>query len=318
MLRYILILFVGLGLFANSYAAGPLKIGVLVPMQHQAMDEITKGFIQELQEDYKGKIIFMIKNAQGDANLQRAILQEFMRQNVNLIAPIGTQATQMALAMIRDKPIIGIAAEYSEQERKLRKPCNITIVDDEISVALQMAFVREVMPNLKQITLVHSPSDKIMPEVQDCIKYGQQYGIKVQDLTVQQLSDLYTISNNISASSQAIFILKDSLIASGIRTLVQQGEKRHIPVISSDDGSVQNGALFALGVKERQIGVIGAKLAGQVLHGTDVCKIPFATMTNPFVFINVAAARKLNFAISRIEKAAQVHGYKIIKFSNGA
>jgi putative ABC transport system substrate-binding protein len=314
MLRYFIILFVCLGVCAQGYANSPVKVGVLVPMQHQAMTEITKGFKQELQKSYHGKITFLVKNAQGDANLQRAILQEFIQQKVDLIAPIGTEATQMALAMIKNKPIIGIAAKYSEKQRQLRKPCNVTVVDDEISVTMQMAFMHDVMPQLKQITLVHSPGDKIMPEVQDCIKYGKQYGIQVQDLTVQQLSDLYTISSHISASSQAIFILKDSLIVSGIRTLVQQGKKRDIPVISSDDGSVQNGAVFALGVKERQIGVIGAKLAARVLQGVVICKIPIATMENPFVFINVAAAQELKLKVSFIEKMAKAHSYQVIRF----
>lgn len=84
---------------------------------------------------------------------------------------------------------------------------------------------------------------------------------------VSQLSDLYTISNNINPKSKAIFILKDEMIVSGINTLVQQAEERRIPVIASDDGSVSKGAAFALGVSEYQTGVDAAKVALQILNG---------------------------------------------------
>ncbi|MGD9153484.1 MAG: ABC transporter substrate binding protein [Gammaproteobacteria bacterium] len=295
---------------ANQIKYPPVKIGVLVPMQHQAMDEIVAGFKNTLQQTYPGKITFLIKNAQGDANLQRSILQQFKQQQVDLYVPIATKPTQMTLAMVRNKPIIGVAAEYTEAQRKHRVPCNVTVVNDEITVATQLQFMREAIPNLKQITLVHSPSDKIMPEVADCIKYAKAHGFKIQDLMVQQLADLYMISQRISFHSQAIFILKDSLIASGIRTLVKQAEISHIPVITSDDGTVQHSAAFALGVKEYQIGVEGAKLAAQVLEGTKVNEVPIKKLDEFLIFINPKAAARQGINLAKIKQAAKKEGYQ--------
>lgn len=279
-------------------------------MQHQAMDEIVAGFKDTLQQNYPSKITFLIKNAQGDANLQRSILQQFKQQQVDLYVPIATQSTQMTLAMVHDKPIVGVAAEYTEVQRKRRVPCNITVVDDEIAVATQLQFMRKAIPNLKQITLVHSPSDKIMPEVAACIKYAKAHGFKVQDLMVQQLADLYIVSQRISPQSQAIFILKDSLIASGIRTLVKQAEISHIPVISSDDGTVQEGAAFAVGVKEYQIGVEGAKLATKVLQGTKISEVPIKNLDKFSVFINSKATARQEIDVVKIQQVAQKEGYQ--------
>jgi putative ABC transport system substrate-binding protein len=323
MLNIIKIIFFGLIcllsiniVFAKQIKYPPITVGVLVPMQHQAMDEIVAGFKNTLKQDYPGKITFLVKNAQGDTNLQRSILQEFKQQHVDLYAPVATQSTQMTLAMVRDKPIIGIAAEYTEAQRKQRVPCNVTVVDDEISVATQLRFMRKAMPNLKQITLVHSPSDKIMPEVADCIKCAKTYNIKVQDLMVQQLADLYVVSNRVSTRSQAIFILKDSLIASGIRTLIKQAAILHIPVITSDDGTVQNGAAFAVGVKEYQIGVEGAKLAAKVLQGTKISEIPIKKLDKFLVFINPKAAEQQGFDVAKVKQAAQKLLYKIYVFES--
>ncbi|MGD9107847.1 MAG: ABC transporter substrate binding protein [Gammaproteobacteria bacterium] len=297
--------------FAKQIKYPPIKVGVLVPMQHQAMDEIVAGFKNTLQQTYPGKITFLIKNAQGDANLQRSILQQFKQQHVDLYAPIATQPTQMTLAMVYDKPIVGIAAEYTEAQRKHRVPCNVTVVDDEIAVATQLQFMRKVIPNLKQITLVHSPSDKITPEVADCIKYAKAHGFKIQDLMVQQLADLYMVSKQISADSQAIYILKDNMVASGIRTLIKQAEISHIPVITSDDGTVQHGAAFATGVKEYQIGVEGAKLAAVVLKGGKINEVPIKKLDKLLVFINPKAAARQGIDVAKIKQVTQKEGYQI-------
>ena len=298
---------------AKQVSNSAVKVGILVPMQHRAMNEIVSGFKTELKKKYPGRITFLVKNAQGDANLQRAILQGFKQMKIDLFVPISTTTTQMTLAMVRSKPVVGVAALYTEKEREKRAVCNVTAVNDEIPVADQIKFMRKVIPDLKQITLVHSLSAKIMPEVKDCIKYAKTQGIKVQDLMVQQLFDLYTISGRISLKSQAVFVLKDSLIASGIRTVINQADIRRIPVISADDGTVQQGTAFAVGVKEHQVGVEGAGLAAKVLQGTDVCKVPIKVMDKLCVFINKEAVKKQSFTVAEIEKKARESGYQVFQ-----
>src|SRR3989338_6008023 len=84
-------------LLMNAYAKNisypPVTVGILVPMEHRAMDEIVAGFKETLTQRYPGKITFLVKNAEGDINLQRSILQSFEQKSIDLYAPIGTQTT---------------------------------------------------------------------------------------------------------------------------------------------------------------------------------------------------------------------------------
>lgn len=314
--------FIALALSANiSFAddSKPTTIGIVVPIEHQALNEIISGFKDTLTKETNGKITFVIKNAQGDTNLQREILQEFKQdRQIDLIAAVTTSTLQMALAAITDKPIVGIAAAYTEQQRAQRVRKNVTNVDDEIDAARQIEFIHKVVPNVRKITLLYSPTDKIMPEVKTFSAAASAYNIQVQQLMIPQLSDLYTISTHMAKDSQALFVLKDNLIASGINTLVKIADKKHAPLITSDNGTVEQGAVFALGVKEYQIGVEGAYLAAQVLRGADISKLPMKKMDKLFVFVNPDALKKQGqeLTFSNIKTASNQLRYTLVLLKN--
>lgn len=288
-----------------------IKIGIIVPIEHRAMDEIVSGFTHTLSDLYHQPVSIKIANAEGDANMQRAIILQMRDQNYNLIVPIGLTATQMAQAMLKAQPILSLATDFSEKERRKLRPCNMAIVNDEISPPQIIAFIHAVYPQITQLTLIHSASEKIMPEVDETIAVGKKYGINIHHLMVSSLPELYTAAQAIPKDTQGIFILKDNLIASGISSLAKTATLRHIPLITSDQGSVQNGAGFALGVHEREIGVEGAKLATAILAQKKICDLPIAVMKNLTVFINPTALQQSVQSNLPIINTAKHFGYPV-------
>ncbi|MCX7120950.1 MAG: ABC transporter substrate-binding protein [Gammaproteobacteria bacterium] len=289
----------------------PVTIGILVPVQLPAMTQIVNGFETTMNKESKVPVHYLVKNAQGDANIQRAILQEFNSANVNLVAPIGTDAAQMTIAMVRDKPIVAIAADHLKEQALKANNLNVTGVNSRVAPSDRMGFIHDALPNLKKLTLIYSSDSRIYTQVKQFEVVAKKDHIQVQKLMVSQLSDLYSISKNIAADSQAIFILKDELIVSGINTLVQQAEQKKIPIIASDDGSVSKGAAFALGVSEYQSGAVAAKVALQVLKGKKASAMPVHMMKHYFVFINPVAAKAQNIDSNAVKAAAKKAGYAV-------
>lgn len=289
----------------------PITVGILVPVAVPAMTQIVNGFEKTLSKESKVPVTYLVKNAQGNMNIQRSILQEFNNPSVSLVAPIGTDAAQMSIAMIRNKPIVGIAADHLKEQAKKANNPNVTGVLSKVSPEDRMHFLHEAIPNLKKLTIVYSTDDRIFSQVKQFEAAAKQNGISVQKLMVSQLSDIYTLSKNIAPDSQAIFILKDELVVSGLNTLLQQAKLKHIPVIASDDGSVQKGAAFALGVSEYQTGVDAAKVAATVLNGKSASDIPVHIMKHYFVFLNKSAAKAQNVNPSVVKKAAKSLGYTV-------
>lgn len=301
-----------LAIATNTFADKPVTtIGILVPIELPAMKQIVKGYETTLKQDSKTPVKFIVKNAQGDANIQRSILQEFSSNAVNIIAPIGTDAAQMSMAMIRNKPIVGIAADHLKENARKANNDNVTGVNSRTPPAQRVAFIHAALPALKKLTLVYSTDSRIYGQVNAVVNAAKINHISVQKLMVSQLSDLYTISQHIDKDSQGIFILKDETIVSGINTLVQQAQKKHIPVIASDDGSVAKGAAFALGVSEYQSGVAAAKVTLQIMQGKKAGSMPVHMMKHYFVFLNSSHAKKQGVESSAVKNAAKTLGYTV-------
>ena len=291
-------------------AVKPVKIGVLVPVAVPAMKQIVSGFEKSLTANSKTPVTFLVKDAQNDKNLQRSILQEFNSEHVALVAPIGTDASQMSIAMIRNKPIVGIEENNLKEKAKKANNPNVTGVLSRVSPEARMHFLHAAMPNLKKLTLVYSASDQIFSEVKQFEAAAKKNHIQVQKLMVTQLSDMYTLSKNIAPDSQAIFILKDELVVSGVNTLLQQARMKHIPLIASDDGSVAKGAAFALGVSEYQTGVDAGKMAAEILNGKSAANMPVRIMKHYFVFLNAKSAKAQGVNPAVVKLAAKKLGYK--------
>lgn len=299
-------------LTASGLAADkPVTVGILVPIELPAMTQIVSGFETTLTKESKVPVTYIVKNAQGDANLQRSILQEFNSQHVDLVAPIGTDAAQMTIAMMRNTPIVGIAANHLKEQATKANNLNVTGVTSKVPPSARMGFIHAALPKLKNITLIYSADARIFDQVKEFEAVAKQNGITVQPLMVSQLSELYTISNNIAPESQAIFILKDEMIVSGLNSILQQALQRHIPVIASDDGSVSKGAAFALGVSEYQTGVDAAKVALQILEGKKASDIPVDVMQHYFVFLNPTNAQIQNVNVNAVKAAAKKLNYTV-------
>jgi putative tryptophan/tyrosine transport system substrate-binding protein len=287
-------------------------IGIVLPLDHVALRAIVAGFEETVSQQYPGKVKFEVDNAEHDLNIQRSIIQKFMNQKVDLIIPVATAPTLMAIAMVKNQPVLGLAAMVPDSVRQKPGMENrVTAVRDEINSSKQMDFMRAILPNVKKVTLIYSADDKVIPEANNAIAVAKQAGIQVQPLMIQALSDLYSASRRIDKDSQAIFILKDNLVASGVNTLVMIANSRHIPLITSDEGTVASGAATALGVEEKQIGIEGGKLAVKILNGQPLKELPIQEMSQLMIFINTQAASAQGLNIDVIKNYAQQQHFDI-------
>lgn len=320
-MKKILIVLLGVGcvlaalttVLAEKKPVEPVKtIGIVLPLDHVALQAIVEGFKESVTANYPGKVRFEVENAQHDLNIQRAIIQKFINQKVDLIVPVATSTTQMTISMVHTQPILGLAAMISDSARDQNGLADrLTGVRDEIDSAKQIAFIHAILPTAKKITLIHSADDKIIPEVKATIAAAKQNGITVQPLMIQNLSDLYAVSQRVDKDSQAVFILKDNLVASGVNTLVFNANKKRLPLITSDEGTVNSGAAVALGVEEKQIGIDGGKLAAKILQGQPINQLPIQSLSQLLIFVNDKTIDKQGLDIAAIKKYAAENHYEV-------
>jgi putative ABC transport system substrate-binding protein len=267
-------------LFICSTAFATQNVGVIIPMEHSALSQIVQGIEDSLSgEDIK----LVIKNAHGDNNIMSTIIRQMA--DMDIIIPIGTQTSQMAIAHIHNKPIVCTAAKIDP-----KNGAQVTGVNDEIPVSSSFSK----LPMLKDVTVVYSASEKVAPEVDELKKYAASNGINLHSIMIQSLADLPVYIKNADEKTQAFLILKDHLIVSGVNVILQEAWKRKIPLIASDEGSITQGATIAIGVNERDIGVNAGMITKEILHGKKASEIHYKTMDKLSLFVNVKSFAKQN------------------------
>lgn len=293
--------------FQNHFGKKSNKITLIVPVEHRALADMANGFGQEIRDNLpKNTYDLNIVNAMGDRHVMRTLVEQAGRRGDKVVATIGTEMTLMASHALRDVPVVGldVTSEVTPENGRVTgvyegetKPC--------------FTFILEAIPTLRKVTLLYTPSDKIEKQLSNLEHTAMEHGIALQKIVVQSLADLNTLAHHIDGDSGAIFILKDIVLASGAATLKKIAEQKNIPFIASDEGSVINGAAFAVGNSEYDIGRAGAALAVQIVQDKSPKDLPMKPAAAYQVFINPISCQKQGIDYAQVERTAKARGYPL-------
>ena len=87
------------------------------------------------------------------------------------------------------------------------------------------------------------------------------------------------------------------------------GKQANIPVFTADLESVEKGAIAALGLDHRQLGIATAKMVAKILKGEKAGNIPVEIPRENLLYINLnhaSDAMGLSFPVSTLKKAAKI------------
>lgn len=249
-------------------------IVLVIPVEHTAMHDIEEGFVETLKAAHP-KCHVDVKNAMGDPNMMQSILRIVSAQNIDYVATVGVSLTTAAQRLCPHQTIIGLAA-YN----KLADD-HTYVVEDEVGAEVFCRSFKTVFPDVQKITLIHAQDDKILKEVKELEVHLQLMGVDVQHLPILHANDLPTVCPHIQG--EVVILLKDHTVLTGLKVIKKYAQEAKIPVVVSDEGSVKNGATYALGVSEREIGVTGAHIVNQLIDKQKIehiIKVPFSYIIN--------------------------------------
>lgn len=102
-------------------------------------------------------------------------------------------------------------------------------------------------------------------------------------------------------------------MASGIATLKNIAEKKGILLLTSDEGTVKEGAPLGIGVNEYDVGQEGAKRASEVMEGKSIADLPILQMSHVKVFVDTQSMQKFGLSLPAIQNAASKAGLKVVE-----
>lgn len=315
MLKKVFILILSTALLSTTFIACSqtassnkvIKIGISQLVEHPALDSAREGFIEALKEaGYEdGKNIKIdFQNAQNDITNAQTIARKFVDEKVDMILAIATPAAQAAANVTKDIPILitavtdPVSAGLAES---LEKPGgNVTGTTDMNPVAEQIKLIKDLVPNAKKVGILYNAGE-INSKVQvDIAKQAAaEYGLTIVEATVSNSNEVSQATQSLMGRVDAIYVPTDNTIVSSIGAVIKVANDHKIPVIGSERGQVEAGAIATKGIDYKELGKQTGRIAVEIIKGKKPQDIPIEGAKVVTLIINQKAAETIGLTIPK-------------------
>lgn len=280
-------------------------IGISQFVEHPALDSARKGFIDGLKEAgfEEGKNVnFEVENAQADFPTTQTIASKFVGEKVDMILAIATPSAQSAANATKDIPILITAVTdpvSAGLAKSLEKPeTNVTGTTDMNPIKEQLELLKQILPNAKNVGILYNAAEansKIQVDIAK--KAAEELGLTIHEATVANSSEVNQAVQSIAGKIDALYVPTDNTVVSAIGAVVKVCNDAKIPVIGSERGQVEGGALTTLGIDYYLLGKQTGAIAARVLKGEKPADIPIEGSKDLKLIINKKSADTLGIKI---------------------
>ena len=288
------------------------KVGITQLVEHPALDQAKDGFLEGLKENgfVEGENLEIdFQNAQNDNPTSQTIASNFVNDKKDLIFAISTPSAQAALNATQDIPIVFTAVTDAVEAGLVKSnessENNVTGTSDAIPVAKALELIKKFVPDVKTIGVVGNTSEINSKLQVDALREAaEKEGIKVVDKGATQANEVNQAVAAVAKEADVIFAPTDNLVASSMPIITKVATENNIPVIGSEEGHVENGALACNGISYKELGKKAGEMAAQILKGEkQPSEIPVTTLDETETIINKSTMETLGIKDPQMENA---------------
>jgi putative ABC transport system substrate-binding protein len=294
------------------------KIGITQIVEHPALDSARKGFLDALKskgfEDGKN-IRINFQNAQGDMPTAQTIAHNLVSDKSDLILAIATPSAQAAYNATKEIPILITAVTDPVKAglvKSLEKPdTNVTGTSDDVPLDKQFDLLKKLLPNSKKVGILYNTSENNSEiQVEHAKTISPDFGLEVVSTGITNVNEIPQALASLLEKVDVIYVPTDNMVVSAMPLISAQCFKKNVPIIGSERGQVEAGALATLGIDYYKLGFQTGLMAVDVLNGKDVKTMPVTALSEMQLVVNTDAAKKLNITLPEdiSSKAEKVTG----------
>lgn len=292
-------------------------IGIFQVNDAPTLNEVREGFIRALTDNgfRDGENLQLeIRNGNDSIPEVQRIAQEFVAEKVNMIVPLSTPCLQAALIATNEIPIVfsSVADPYlagagRSAEDHLR---TVTGVSSRGPIKESLAFIKEVLPAVKRIGTLWTPSELNSEYYLELARQGaKELGLEIVDVPVASKSEiLHSAQVLINKKIDVIYQISDNTINASFATVGNVAAENGIPLFGGFLLSTHYGACAALGWDFFEMGYRAGEIAIRVKKGESPAKIPIQSMGKVMLFINLNAAVRygVKFSDAVLKRADEI------------
>lgn len=284
------------------------SVGISQFAVHGSLDNCREGFLAGLAEEgiVEGENLTVeYVNAQADAGTAGLTANNFVSKKVDLICAIATPAAMTAYnaTMNTEIPVVYTAVsdpvEAGLANADGSSVGNITGTSDALAVEEQLQMIREVLPNATRIGIIYTTSEaNSISTVATYKELAGNYGFEIVDTGVTAMSEVSLAAADLVGKVDCITNLTDNTVVSALQTVLDEANKKNIPVFGSEVEQVKAGCVAAMGLEYFELGKQTGRMAAKVLKGeAKASEMNYEIIEEPFLYVNYAAAEKIGLAL---------------------
>jgi putative tryptophan/tyrosine transport system substrate-binding protein len=315
--------------------SGPLRrILVIYPRQSSAYDTAISTILRVFAAK-EHNIEFTIVNFELKDVLGRAAIEFAEKNKFDMIMSMGSESTAWLYDHYRGGalPVVSVCSKDPVQLGQMSdydhgSGTNFAFTSLNVPVDVQMAYVRELRPHLKNIAvLVDSKNvSAVQTQAEPVAAYAQSHGISVLTVAVKDPKNARAelarlVPDAVHTMQQSDPFLRDSLfwltgstsVFREIRTINENAGS--VPVISVVPEIVTEGpdtAALGIGISFESNAHLAAIYADQILSGAaKASNLPVGIVSPPDISISFLKAREIGMRVpfSFFETASFIYDY---------
>ena len=287
------------------------KIGITQFVTHPSLDQVKEGF-KKAFEEAGIKAEFDEKNAEANMATANLIATNYKADKKDLVFGIATPSAQALANNISDIPVLFSAVTDPASANILN--ANVTGTSDKLdNVADQLDLLVKLDPKVKKIGVLYNTSEQnSILQVKDIEAKAKEKGLEVVLQGVTAFGELSTATKGLLAQVDALYIPTDNLVVSGIKLINTEALLAKKPIVTSENSSVELGALFTMGLDYYELGKRAGQMAVEILKGKKVSELPFESSKKMTLYVNEDTAAALGIDVKR----AELTGATLVKTKN--
>ena len=259
----------------------------------------------------------MYEHVLKDASQRDRILADIRHRRPSLLLTLGSSATTLVRSEVKNTPIV-FCMVLNPQAGGLVHSMqssgnNLTGASLDIPVKLQFETLQSVVPGVKRVGVFYNPAETekvILPAATTAASMGLEL-VSIPVAAPEQLQELTDKLR--SRRIDALWSVADSTVFASNRSvefLLRRTAEVRIPFMGLSPDFVKAGALLALSVDYKDIGLQCGEQAALVLQGLAPSSLPITVPRKVTLHVNLNVARLIGLRLpaSALEKAV-VYGY---------
>ncbi|SNT70138.1 ABC transporter substrate-binding protein [Psychrobacter sp. LV10R520-6] len=293
---------------STANAEKPAKtLAITQIVEHPSLDDMRRGIIDELADNgyVEGENLKVnFQSAQGNMATAGQIAKQFAGDNPDAIVAISTPSAQSVVAATTTIPIVYTAVSDPLGAKLITadgKPFqdNLTGLSSQLPLEPQLDLLQKIKPSIKTIGYVYSPGEANSVSLRDNLKEAlPARGLSLLDIPANRPTDIGMATRSLQGRADIIYTSFDNNVASAFEAMTQAANEIQMPIVASDEFSVQRGATAALGVNDYDFGRVTGKMVYRILDGEAVNTIKPEVMNDLTLYVSPKHAKAQGVSLS--------------------